>query len=155
MLQEFLLCCIIKSEGDAMKIGFTGTRRGMTRLQAQEVFELLAIRFSPSLPPREVHHGDCIGADAEAHAIAEKCSYMTIAHPASDVAKKFRANTKATYVYEPQPALRRNHDIVDLCDVLIACPGEMHEILRSGTWATIRYAKSVGKDVRIIYPRRY
>lgn len=48
--------------------------------------------------------------------------------------------------------LDRNHDIVDCSDILITCPKEDVEQLRSGTWATIRYAKKSNKKTIIIYP---
>jgi predicted Rossmann fold nucleotide-binding protein DprA/Smf involved in DNA uptake len=43
--------------------------------------------------------------------------------------------------------LERNHLIVAACDVLNAAPLQDEEILRSGTWATIRYARKAGKTV--------
>jgi hypothetical protein len=35
---------------------------------------------------------------------------------------------------------------------VIAAPMSSAEILRSGTWATIRYARKAGKPVLIIWP---
>ena len=41
----------------------------------------------------------------------------------------------------PKPYLKRNHDIVDACDALIVLPKDPEKKeLRSGTWATYRYA---------------
>ena len=34
----------------------------------------------------------------------------------------------------------------------IACPAENKEVMRSGTWATIRYAKRIKKPITIIWP---
>ena len=48
--------------------------------------------------------------------------------------------------------LVRNHDIVDVCDVLVATPGQKEEQIRSGTWATIRYARKIRKQIIIVYP---
>jgi len=53
---------------------------------------------------------------------------------------------------EPKPPLVRNRDIVDECDLLVACPGSDHEELRSGTWACIRYARKVKRKTIIIWP---
>ena len=50
----------------------------------------------------------------------------------------------------PKDYLDRNHDIVDQTDLLIATPKENTEVLRSGTWATIRYAKKINKPTWII-----
>lgn len=48
--------------------------------------------------------------------------------------------------------LDRNHDIVDEVDMLIATPKEYDEQLRSGTWATVRYAEKKDKTIIFIYP---
>jgi predicted Rossmann fold nucleotide-binding protein DprA/Smf involved in DNA uptake len=52
---------------------------------------------------------------------------------------------------EPLPYLERNHAIVNESDFLIAAP-DGPETLRSGTWATVRYARKVGKRVLVIMP---
>lgn len=43
-----------------MKIGFTGTRHGMTNQQKNQFFKII-INLNDL---KEFHHGDCIGADA-------------------------------------------------------------------------------------------
>jgi len=48
--------------------------------------------------------------------------------------------------------LARNKDIVAETEFLIATPKEYTEILRSGTWATIREAFRQNKKVAIIFP---
>ena len=48
----------------------------------------------------------------------------------------------------PKPYLERNQDIADETGILLACPSGFKEVLRSGTWATIRR----GKIVAIIFP---
>lgn len=52
--------------------------------------------------------------------------------------------------HEEKPFIKRNHDIVDACDVLIACPETNKEVQRSGTGATIRYARKQGKKIELI-----
>ena len=44
-----------------MKIGFTGTQKGMTTAQAYSFIELIS-----GMEIDEFHHGDCIGADYNA-----------------------------------------------------------------------------------------
>ncbi len=135
-----------------MKIGFTGTQKGMTNFQVKEVdIILLYDAISYHRGNVEVHHGDCIGVDAQCHELAKKHHLTTVAHPASDTGDK-RAFCKADVVLPAKPALIRNHDIVDTVDVMFAIPRESSEVLRSGTWATIRYCRKVGKIVHIIYP---
>ena len=56
------------------------------------------------------------------------------------------------FSFPEKPYLERNHDIVDNSDVLIATPKESVEQIRSGTWATIRYAKKLNKPIMIMEP---
>lgn len=127
-----------------MKIGFTGTQHGMTPDQKHTVVNLLSRRDG------EFHHGDCIGADADAHDIAENLPYWIVSHPPINDAK--RAHKKAHEFREPKDYLARNRDIVDETERLLATPREFEEELRSGTWATIRYARTRGRPVFIVLP---
>lgn len=130
-----------------MKIGFTGTRKGMTAKQRKEIIlQLSAVR------PQEFHHGDCVGADHDAHAIIRThCPAATIVlHPPKD--PKYRAFCVADKVLEEKEYLKRNKDIVHDSDLLVAAPGEKKEKQRSGTWSTIRYAKWLGRTVVIFFP---
>lgn len=52
---------------------------------------------------------------------------------------------------EPLPYLARNCVIVDEADILLACPKGPEE-QRSGTWATVRYARKQNKRIVIVYP---
>lgn len=131
-----------------MKVGFTGTQRGMTAAQ-RTIFTGSLLLAKIGIDP-EFHHGDCIGADAEAHSIAMKLGFIIHLHPPLDPKK--RAFCPAPHEMEPRPYLDRNHDIVDATRLLIATPGEAVEQLRSGTWATIRYARKQRRTVIIIGP---
>ena len=127
-----------------MKVGFTGTQRGMTILQKAGLRALLG-----GLKATELHHGDCIGADAEADAIAHDLGLRVVIHPPENPAK--RAFCKGDAARIEKPYLVRNHDIVDETEVLIAGPlnGEGDDP-RSGTWATIRYAQRRKKRVHML-----
>ena len=132
-----------------MKIGFTGTQKGMTDEQKLTVMKLLKNR--PAGSELELHSGDCIGADKDFVDILDWSLFTTkIGHiPDNDSKRAFcKYNTERT----PKPYLVRNHDIVDESDILIATPGEFKEQLRSGTWATIRYAQKKGKKIVIVWP---
>lgn len=119
-----------------IRVGFTGTQLGMTDAQKARVDQLFA-EFEYGAV--EFHHGDCVGADEEAHDLAENHSFDLEIHPPDDDSK--RAFCHAPVIHEPKPYLVRNRDIVDSTEVLLACPnGE--ERLRSGTWATVRYART-------------
>lgn len=130
-----------------MNIGFTGTRKGMTPAQRRSVIEVMQ-RISPA--PVEAHHGACVGADAEFHRICWKLGVGVVLHP-SDVVGWSAICEGYVLRHEPRPPLKRNRDIVDEVELLIAAPGGA-EVRRSGTWSTIRYAKSVGVRVILVLP---
>lgn len=134
-------------------IGFTGTQQGMTASQLEELTDYLARAkvYADIKHLRPVfRHGDCIGADDEAARTARWLGYYIIAHP-STIEKK-RAYSNANETLKAKPPLERNRDIVDLSHYMVATPKEEQETLRSGTWATIRYARKCGKPPHIIPP---
>ena len=137
-----------------MKVGFTGTQHGMSPRQHRK---LAAIRRG--LDVSEFHHGDCIGSDAEAHVIAQSLGIRVVVHPPEIDAKRAfvvlsrgTAQRHADDIRVPRPYLKRNHDIVSACKLLIAAPKQHREQRRSGTWATIRFANRNGVEVVIIVP---
>lgn len=134
-----------------MRIGFTGSRLGMTGSQVDTLFAILHYFGKPPACFDTFHHGDCIGSDVQAFNLARNIGYKTIAHP-GNVDPRLRAYTASTEVWETVPPLERNKVIVDLSDVMLAAPHSIVEELRSGTWATVRYARKRYKDVNIIEP---
>ncbi len=129
-----------------MKIGFTGTQDGMTTAQREALMSI----FDQIREPSELHHGDCIGSDAEAHSTAAAFGIKRVCHPPDSPTK--RAFCKCEVTLPEKPYLARNHDIVDATDMLIATPKSDQEELRSGTWATIRYARKLKRAIYIIQP---
>lgn len=126
------------------KFGFTGTQRGMTAAQRDALRGYLrGIRG-------EFHHGDCIGADSQAHEIADCMGYRIIGHPPSNPSK--RAWRTCHELRPEKPYLDRNKDIVLETLLLIACPRETQEIHFSGTWSTVRFARKQSKSVVLIFP---
>lgn len=133
-----------------MKVGFTGTQRGMTEAQKATFATLVTFtRMS------EFHHGCCVGCDAEAvsHVLAKLKTAKIICHTPTNVSKRaWTAWTASHVTLEAKDYLVRNHDIVDACDIMIATPAGDKEELRSGTWATIRYARKLSKPICLILP---
>lgn len=129
-----------------MKIGFTGTQTGTTDPQLESLIEIIE-----GLDIEEAHHGDCIGADNEFSVIIEAVHPKTElhCHPPTDGRK--RAFTRYQVSYLEKPFLLRNQDIVNATDLMIACPKRMKEELRSGTWATVRYARKKNVPLVIIW----
>lgn len=132
------------------RIGFTGTQRGMTGHQKKSFSNFIFPYYKYN--DLTFHHGDCIGADEEAHKIISDNFKLTkiIVHP--PLIQASRAFCKGREVRNLKKYIDRNHDIVDETDFIIATPYQIREIVRSGTWATIRYAKKHKKKAIIIYP---
>ncbi len=122
----------LSKEGFFMKLGFTGSRKGMTERQSGHLIRVLG-----SFNVVEFHHGDCVGADAEAHDIVVDMGIRVIVHPPID--PKYRAWCEGNEMRDELPYIERNHNIVDETLHLFAAPSTNHEVRRSGTWATIRY----------------
>jgi hypothetical protein len=107
-----------------MKIGFTGSRFGMTP-QQKEVITKLEIFTTKVL---EVHHGDCPGSDADFHQFIREVdpAIHIIIHPGfhakypDDTA--LRAFCEGDHTSAPKSFLARNRDIVDETDIWIATP---------------------------------
>lgn len=133
-------------------IGFTGTQHGMSDSQRERLKWLLATELTDD-PMRDVHlhHGDCIGADADADSIAWNLGCRIVIHPPTDAKKRAFCDSGRTIILKEKPYLERNHDIVDETEYLIAAPRDPYrEEMRSGTWATIRYARKMDKKVVIL-----
>jgi len=123
-----------------MKVGFTGTQTGMSQHQ-KEQFVLKLYELGPT----EFHHGDCIGADAEAHDIVREFFPDVKIHIHPPIYSNKRAFKKGDIIYEKDHYLSRDRRIVEFVEFLIGTPKTNEEELRSGTWATIRHARKTGK----------
>lgn len=133
--------------------GFTGTQRGMTILQINTVTKLIEGLINKSDTQMIFHHGDCVGADEQAHAIAFERGVLIHVHPPTKRHK--RAFTKGwTWCEPPAEYMVRNRVIVQYgLDGLIAVSETMYEQVRSGTWATVRYARLLKrKPIWIVLP---
>jgi hypothetical protein len=129
--------------------GFTGTREGLTSFQRGNLLGLLS-----QLRPRVLHHGDCVGADVEAHLLCVALRVKVRIHPpADDGLRAFCSfmGSGVEFIYDAKPFLLRNWDIAEESDYLVACP-QGPDTLRSGTWATVRYARRLGRPVFVLHP---
>src|SRR5678810_277653 len=135
-----------------MIIGFTGTQRGMTEPQCITVFRLLR-----ALAVTELHHGWCIGADAEVHLLAKELGIVLVGHPPSDIKKKAPLDINDfTHVRAPYAYLTRNRHIVrEGINGLIATPKDFlppASLRGQDTWTTIGYARAAGRKRWIVVP---
>lgn len=128
------------------EMGFTGTQVGQTLEQKHSVRALFLLHGVQTL-----HHGCCYGADEDAHAIACELGMRTVGHPPLNTSKM--ADVSCDECRVPDDYLVRNRNIVCESSALIACPKEeTGEELRSGTWATVRYARQLKRPIYIVRP---
>jgi hypothetical protein len=128
-----------------LHIGFTGTQAGMNPYQLGRVLHHLRPFRGGHV---HFHHGDCIGADAQAVEIAVSLGFYIVCHP--PINKYKRAFCGFDEIHPEKDYIPRNHDIVDSSAFMLATPKTAVEELRSGTWATIRYAKKVRCRIWVI-----
>lgn len=123
----------------------------MNLYQKEKVIELLNKYINYKI---EIHHGDCIGADKDFHNLCEEFkidknkNLIIIIHPPNK--NELRSFNNGDIVLQSKTYLERNTDIVTNSDIIIGCPQDSSkEILRSGTWSTIRTARKMKKQLFI------
>lgn len=135
------------------RIGFTGTRKGMTAEQIvavrEELRDQLQLHEGQEL---QAHHGDATGADSEFHRLCQELALRVVIHlPLTDHERAF---CKGASEERPRMDFRgQSESIVNGTQILIAAPDGMNERLRgSGTWNIIRIGRKAGKTIVICYP---
>lgn len=136
---------------DVVKVGFTGTQKGMTPAQMSGVLYFLG-RYESFI----LGHGLCIGADVEADDLTRSlpaCKGI-VGFPAKGVGAKAVPMEPELFLEwrTPRGPLLRNMDIAIWCDVMLATPKEEHMTIRSGTWTTCRYALQEEKPLFVVLP---
>lgn len=134
-----------------MIVGFTGTQVGMSDRQYR-CFHSFIMQLHRRKLFSGFRHGDCIGSDATAHAIVASIvpvDWIWI-HP--PINERKRAFCDSPHILPAKDYIPRNHDIVDASHIMVATPETMDEQRRSGTWATVRYARKRQKPLLILNP---
>ena len=147
-----------------MHVGITGSRHNLPGSQIESLYRVLT-----DLAYRDgnihdsgivLHHGCCTGADESAHKLMSIIPGVAIiGHPGKDA----RGNSPylmdmTSFVGKLYPRklyADRNHDIVNACELLIACPAYPENdkrSTRSGTWQTIRMARNTNCIIAYISP---
>lgn len=127
------------------KVGFSGTRDGMTDQQMEAIEKFL---MKPGL--EVAGHGDCLGADVDFHELSRNQGLWIIGYPPLDY--RLRAYCEFDFEHRPSEYLVRNKNIVNDSDYMIFTPRGFKEELRSGTWSTIRYNEKTQKPKSIVWP---
>lgn len=135
-----------------MRVGFTGTRRGLTEAQRAALFGVLSRLRAQGAEVMD--NGCCEGADREAHEIWRTLGGHFHFRPGDTAQQAWAAGVAGLLdmVEFPIAYLDRNRDIVNHASVVVAAPGEAVERLRSGTWATVRAARKAALDVLLVLP---
>jgi hypothetical protein len=125
---------------DISVVAFTGTREGLNADRRTAIAKFLKNAGNVRLAA----HGMAKGADTDFDAICEKLCIKREGYPASEHSIRF---VKPQMVYPVKPPLERDWDIVKRGQLLIAAPPTDKEVLRSGSWATMRYNAKLEKPL--------
>lgn len=136
----------------ALSIGFTGTREGFTAAQ-REYFEAILAGLALANRYGDFHHGDCQGADAEAHDMVRAlCPDWTIhIHPGPE-GDSWRAHKTGDKTYEPKTHFARNRDIVRVSSLIVGVSKTDHRLDRGGTWYTLDFAVKSKVATKVLWP---
>ena len=129
-------------------VGFTGTREGMSDHQ-KAALKMAMTAASLDGIENILHHGDCKGADEEAHAIAVELGWDIVIHPPTKRIMRAYCGDGAI-ILPPMDYLARDEAIVNASRFMFAAPKSDKEERRSGTWYTVRYARKMGKRVILL-----
>jgi hypothetical protein len=129
-------------------IGFTGTRHGMTPQQLRGVRNALLLLQPVSV----LHHGDCVGADAQMHELVREIFPATKIHIWPGTDDQHRAFCKGDVEHPRLTPFARNREIVAACYYLIATPQQYADPGRGGTWYTINHARKVKRATLLVQP---
>jgi hypothetical protein len=135
-----------------IRVGFSGSREGMTAPQVQAVYrKLLGMNWAQVPDLRfEGHHGDCLGGDHEFHTLITALGWRTVAHP--PVNSRLRAWCKADEIRPPKDYLARDWDIAEETGELLAAPKTAEPYRESGTWTTTGYGVRLARPVTVFLP---
>lgn len=123
-------------------VAFSGSRHGMTRPQHIALSTILRMWGAAVLV-----HGDCIGADYEADAMAIRLGISRIIYPSNIEPMRAHCELRGAAVGSaPAPPLDRNRIIPRWSDVMVATPRSDSR----GTWYTCRFAAAMRKPVVVI-----
>lgn len=130
-------------------IGFSGTQVGCTVPQSRALLSLFR-EYDLTI----LHQGDCVGADILAHCHARRLGASVVLHPPENPKlRAFSPMLPGEVVWPLKGYLDRNKDIVLESAMLIACPREeTGEVIQSGTWSTVRFARKQDRRILIVRP---
>ena len=81
-----------------MRIGITGTRKGLSLWQKSVLRSELTRLSRQAGQPLQLHHGDCVGVDAQAHAIATRSRGQPQFGPLEQATSGLCANSRLVFL---------------------------------------------------------
>lgn len=126
-------------------VGFLGTAKGMTDGQKDR----LRMALGRSLPTN-FHHGDSLGAEEEAHAVARSFGMHIVAHPS--FLSELRAYCPADEVRPLRSARDRKLELMRAVDTLLVAPATAVEKPDSASWDAVRMARRLGVKLWLLLP---
>lgn len=136
---------------------FTGSTRPLDSREFEQLQDVIA-----GLDDAESFiTGAAFGVDTAAHIIStnrhrgatHRVAVPAAMHNEDLVRQAAEAGCSILYAAKGRTAaesyMLRNDLLVAECDVLIAVPETAEEVMRSGTWATVRRARDAGREVRL------
>ncbi|MFI5302857.1 MAG: hypothetical protein ACHREM_32610 [Polyangiales bacterium] len=133
-------------------VGFTGTREGFTAEQ-RLYFETMIAGLALANRCVEFHHGDCQGADAEAHDIVRALApdWTIHIHPGPD-GDPHRAGKVGDRYHMAKGHFARNRDIVRASSLVLGVSVAPHRLDRGGTWYTLDFAVKNRVPTKVLWP---
>jgi hypothetical protein len=111
----------------------------------------------PADEPFYIRHGGASGADEEFHAIISQHPVHAVDVWPSDLPRwRMKEIPQGRIVnlviHQVSPPLQRNWTILENANLLLACPDSPREVIRSGTWSTIRRADKLDIKAVVVAP---
>jgi len=125
------------------RVGFIGTSETLNPKQLARIRAVLV-----GLGATELHHGGRIGADVQAHVLADELGLWRFVHPDEEV--DHRAYLPSEAVHPPEPRERAQGRIVDMCQAVVAVPGADECSGRGATWRVVKSAEATRKPVVVV-----
>jgi len=134
-------------------LGFTGTSRTVLPCQQRAALEHYIKSHLKPLHIDYAIHGGADEGDDVFHNLCVGLGITVHVWPSEkQKGKKWPGISVIVHPITPGTPLNRNRIIVAHATLMIACPKEHAEVLRSGTWATVRYTRAAHKPITMIYP---
>jgi len=136
---------------------FTGTRKPVTDEQLDQMYTIMR-RLKDQHGYNRIFHGCAKESDRRAHLMAVALGLDRELYPSNDEQETWASSQRSggtTIIYPMRPPLDRNHYMLDRAGTntrLIAVPHLSVEEIRSGTWATVRYARMLKRRITILWP---